>query len=264
MARSTGTAAITFGLISISVKLYTAAESSSKLSFRQIDPATMAPVKQKLVNENGAEVERGSTLKGYELDDGGFVILTEQDIESASVEATKAIDIQEFMRLGAIDPVYFADQTYYLVPEKAGPQSKPYWLIHRALTELGLCALAQYAVRGKQNIVMIRADATGLIMQQLLYADEVRTWDALGALKPVAVSDGEVELAKQLVLTRQSDRFDPTKYTDTVKAALMGIIEAKKAGQEVTHKPASEASAPQAVDLMELLKKSVEAARRGQ
>lgn len=263
MARAMGTATVTFGLVSIAVKIFSTTQTGSKVSFRQIDKLTQAPVKQKLVSsKDGSEVLRENILKGYEVSKDQFVIITDEELDSVAVEATKALDIKEFIPLDAIDTIYF-DQPYYLTPEKVGPASRPYWLIYNGLRELGLCALAQYATRGNQKLVVIRADDRGLVMQQLHYADEVRSWDELSDLmKPIEVTQPELDLAKQLISTRQNEVFNPAYYEDTVKQKLLGLIEAKMAGQSIVLAKPEEAPVTETVDLMALLKASVAAAKR--
>jgi DNA end-binding protein Ku len=169
------------------------------------------------------------------------------------------VDITEFVPLEGVDPVYF-DKAYYLAPDKGG--AKPYALLTRALKESGLCAIGRWAARGKQYIVMLRPVGEGLAMQQLLYADEVRSIDQIEIPK-AEVRETELQLARQLIEQSGVERFDPSGFTDAVKARVEAAIEQKIAGQQITVAEAPAETGAQIIDLMEALRASLERSPRG-
>lgn len=267
--RATGTATIAFGMVSIPIKLYSTSGSEATLSFRQIDKVTGAPVKQKLVSsKDGRDVPREDIIKGYEIAKDQYVFLTEEEFDSASVEATKSVDITEFVPVDSIDPRMYTDKHYFLAPDKGG--AKAYWLLHRALLKEGVMAVAQYATRDKQYLVAIRAvegEAEGMLLHQLKYPEAVRSWaefKELGTVDPVILADAEVGLAVQLIkmsqtprLTSQTQSGEP-KYFDQVQRTLISFIEQKAAGASIQIETVKE-PAPAPMDLMAALQASLSA-----
>lgn len=253
-ARATGGATISFGLVAIPIKVYSTTQTGASIAFNQINPETGARVKQQLIDGKTGEVlERKSLVKGYEVGKDQYVTFTDEELEVAEVEATKAIDIKEFVPLASVDPVYF-EKPYYLGPDKNG--SRPYRLLYRAMKDSALCAVGQYAVRGKQYIVLLRPDDHGIVMQQMRYADEIKGWDEVPLGDDVELKDQEVLLARQIVAMSTSEAFDASKYEDSVRLKLQKIIDDKVSGH-VAEAPAPVQETAQVIDLMEALKASL-------
>jgi DNA end-binding protein Ku len=181
------------------------------------------------------------------------VTFSPEELKAMEEAGTHTADITEFVPLESVDPVYF-DKAYYLAPDKGG--AKPYALLTKALAESGRCALGRWAARGKQYIIMIRPVEKGLVMQQLLYADEVRSIDEV-EIPDTEVNPKELKLAQQLIEAQASDAFDPAAYRDQVRERIETAIEKKVEGQEITFTEAAQASA-QVIDLMEALRASLE------
>ncbi len=259
--RPTGTATISFGLVSIPVNLFSASESKAAISFNMLHDEDHARVKQQLVcSKDGATVERDHIVKGYEFEKGQYVVFTPEELKALEEQSNQIMEITEFVPLAKIDPVYF-DKGYYLSPGKGG--DKAYRLLAKAMTETGRCGLAKYAARGKQYLVVVRpvtGHEGGLMMQQLNYADEIRSFTEV-EVPDVEVKDAELKLAIMLTDQIASDEFHPENYKDEVKERVEGLIQKKIAGQEISEsKP--EAPKRQVIDLMEALKASL-AARGG-
>jgi DNA end-binding protein Ku len=254
-ARSIGSLTVSFGLVSIPVKLFSATESSRAISFNMLHKADGSRLKQQYVClKEGVPVERDDIVKGYEFAKDQYVIFSPEELKALEEAGTHSADIAEFVPLESVDPVYF-DKAYYLAPDKGG--AKPYALFTRALRESNRCALGRWAARGKQYIVMIRPVEDGLIMQQLLYAEEVRSIKDLDIPK-MEVKEVELKLAHQLIEQQSSERFDPTAYTDEVRARVEAAIQKKVEGQEITLADGAEAGGAQVIDLMEALRASLE------
>ena len=257
-ARSIASLTITFGLVAIPVKLYTATESSRTISFNLLHKTCGSRVKQQYVcAKEDVIVPRDEMAKGYEFAKDQYVMFTNEELKALEEAGTGAADITEFMPISAVDPVYF-DKAYYLAPDKGG--AKPYSLFAKALRESKRCAIGRWAARGKQYIVLIRPLEDGLIMQQLLYAGEVRSIKELD-IPHMEVKDAELKLAKQLIDQQTSDRFDPSQYTDEVRERIEAAVQKKVEGQEITLAEAPEAGGAQVIDLMEALRASL--ARKG-
>jgi DNA end-binding protein Ku len=193
-------------------------------------------------------------VKGYEFAKDQYVIFSPEELKAMEEVGTHMAEITEFVPIEAVDPVYF-DKAYYLAPDKGG--AKPFALLASALRESKRCALGRWAARGKQYIVMIRPVEDGLVMQQLLYAGEVRAIKDLEIPK-TEVKDAELKLAKQLIEQQASDKFDPRAYTDTVSARVEAAVQKKVEGQEITLAEAPEGGGAQVIDLMEALRASLE------
>jgi DNA end-binding protein Ku len=254
-ARSIGSLTVSFGLVAIPVKLYSATESSKAISFNMLHKPCGSRLKQQyLCLKEGVTVERDDIVKGYEFAKDQYVIFSPEELKAMEEAGTHSADIAEFVPLESVDPVYF-DKAYYLAPDKGG--AKPYALFARALRDSNRCALGRWAARGKQYIVMIRPVEDGLIMQQLLYADEVRSIKEVDIPK-TEVKEGELKLAQQLIEQQSSETFDPTAYTDQVRARIEAAIEKKVEGQEITLAEGAEPGGAQVIDLMEALRASLE------
>ncbi|MFQ5599675.1 MAG: Ku protein [Candidatus Krumholzibacteriia bacterium] len=253
-ARPIASATISFGLVSIPVKLFTTVQSSESISFRMIHKKCNTPLKyQYWCVQDGQRVERDDIVKGYEYAKDRYVLFTPEELRALEEEATRAIAIEEFVSLDKIDPVYY-EKAYYLGPEKGGERA--YRLLSKAMTKKGLAGLARYAVRGKQFLVMVRPVENGLVMQQLRYASEVRPFSEVPIETKGEVKDSELELALQLIEQGVSEDFRPDKYADEVRNRILEVIHQKVGGEEVTIAP-SEAPKAQVIDLMEALKASL-------
>ncbi|MGE5277740.1 MAG: Ku protein [Acidobacteriota bacterium] len=253
-ARALATANISFGLVSIPVKLYSAGNSSAAVSFNMLHAKCGSRVKQQYVcpKEDNVVVPRDEIRKGYEFAKDQYVLFSDEELKALEEESTQQIDVTEFVPLSSIDPVYF-DRAYYLGPDKGG--SKAYWLFAEVLRETGRVALAKYAARGKQYLVMVRAVDKGLVMQQLLYADEIRPISEVG-LDRETVKDAELKLAKLLVEQASSDEFRPEAYEDEVKKRIQQQLKKKiETGQEISAPPRPKSG--EVIDLMEALRRSL-------
>jgi DNA end-binding protein Ku len=252
-ARSIASLTISFGLVSIPVKLYTATESERGVSFNMLHKTCGSRLKQQyLCIKEEIPVAREDTVKGYEFAKDQYVMFTPEEMKALEEAGTHSADITEFVPIESIDPVYF-DKAYYLAPDKGG--AKPYALLARALRESGRCAIGRWASRGKQYIVMIRPVEDGLMMQQLLYAAEVRSMKDIDIQK-ADVKDAELKLAEQLIEQQAADKFNPSAYTDEVRARIEAAVQRKVEGQEITMSEAPEGGA-QVIDLMEALRASL-------
>jgi len=244
-------------MVSIPVKLYSAAESSTGISFNMLHKDCGSRLKQQYIcQKDGQVVPREQMVKGYEFSRDQYVTFTPEELKEIEEKATQTIEIAEFVSASLIDPIYF-DKPYYVGPDKGGDRA--YRLLAKAMRDSGRAALARYGARGKRYLVMIRPTADDrLVMQQLHYADEVRSMADV-PLGNTEVKDAELELAVKLVEQIASDRFQPDRYEDTVRKRIMEQIQQKVQGQEITAPPA-EAPKAQVIDLMQALKASLQAA----
>jgi DNA end-binding protein Ku len=256
--RSIASLTISFGLVSIPVKLYSATEASRAISFNLLHKTCGSRLRQQYycVKEE-VPVGREDMAKGYEFAKDQYVMFSPEELKALEEAGTHTAEITEFVPAKTIDPVYF-DKAYYLGPDKGG--AKPYALLARALKESGRCALGRWAARGKQYIVMIRpldeGLVEGLVMQQLLYSGEVRSIKDVDIPK-TDVKDAELKLAQQLIEQQSSAGFDPSAYTDQVRARIEAAVQRKVEGQEITlAEPPQEGA--QVIDLMEALRASLE------
>jgi DNA end-binding protein Ku len=254
-ARSIASLTVSFGLVAIPVKLYSATQAAGAISFNLLHkPPCGSRLKQQyLCAKEGVPVAREDMVKGYEFAKDQYVVFTPEELKALEEIGTHTVEITEFVPVESIDPVYF-DKAYYLGPDKGG--AKPYALLTRALRETGRCALGRWAARGKQYIVMVRPVAEGLVMQQLLYAAEVRPISEVEIPK-TEVRPAELALATQLIEQQAAVAFDPSAYADEVKARIEAAVQKKVEGQEIA--VAEEAAAPtaQVIDLMEALRASL-------
>ena len=252
-ARPNASATISFGLVSVPVQLYPASESQASVSFNWITTETGARLKQQYVDaKTGDKVEKEDMIKGYEFEKGRYVTFTPDEIKAMEEKGTGSIDIVEFVPLDKVDRLYF-DRGYFLGPGKGGDRA--YRLLSAALKKADLAAIGQYAARGKQYLIMLRPLEGGLVLEQMHYADEVRS------MKEVPLPEGDVKpaelnLAMQLIEGATTDAFKPEKYKDTVRDRMLEQIQQKAAGEEIVMEPAAEPQA-QVIDLMEALKQSL-------
>jgi len=250
---------ISFGLVNIPVKLYSAVSRKS-VRFNQIDRNTGARIKYKKVSaDSGDEVRNDDIVKGYELPSGDYVTVSDDELAALDPKASRTIDIEEFVDLADIDPVFY-DAAYLLAPDKA--TTKPYALLARAMEESGKVGIARVVMRTKQYLCAVRPKDGKLVMSTMVYADEVNDpgqIPELAQLDEVEVSDKELVMANQLI-DSLSERFDPAKYTDTYRNKVLEVIERKAAGEEDVF-AAPEPQEEKVVDLMAALEASVAAAK---
>jgi DNA end-binding protein Ku len=257
-ARSIASLTISFGLVAIPVKLYSATISSERISFNLLRQKDGSRVKQQYVAVNdGALVERAEMTKGYEFAKGQYVMFSPEELKALEDTTTHTIDITQFVPLESVDPVYF-DGTYYLAPDKGG--AKPYSLLSTALKKAKQCAVGRWISRGKEHIVILRPMDDGLAMHQLHFKAEVRSIKDLG-VEAAPVSDAELKLANQLIDQLAVKRFDPNEYVDEHRARVEAAIQRKVEGKEITlaEAPVTDAGGSNVVDLMEILKASLNA-----
>jgi DNA end-binding protein Ku len=253
--RSIATGTISFGLVSIPVRLFPATQSSAAISFNLLHARCGARLRQQYVcSACGEKVERDDTVKGYEFQKERYVTFTAEELKALDEIASQTIDIAEFVPVSQVDPIFF-EKAYHLGPDKGG--GKAYTLLARALEQAGKAAVARYAARGKEYLVLLRARGGRLVLQQLHHADEVRAPEEI-PIEDAAVRDPEVQLALQLIEQGTSARFRPEAYEDAVKKRTLEAIERKVQGQEIQAAPAVEPQA-QVIDLMEALKASLAA-----
>ncbi|MBU67328.1 MAG: Ku protein [Cupriavidus sp.] len=259
-ARSIASLSISFGLVSIPVKVFSATESKSSISFNLLHKGCGSRLRQQYVClKEDVVVERADMVKGYEFEKDRYVTFTPEELKALEDAAAQTIDILSFMPVGAIDPIYF-DKAYYLGPDKRG--AKPYNLLAEAMRETGTCALAKWAWKGKQYMVQIRVGDDGLILQQLLYADEVRDMADLH-VERTDVQPAELKLAQQLIEQNSVDGYDASAYTDEEKQRILEQIDKKIAGKKITvAAEAPPATGGEVIDLMEALRKSIGANKR--
>jgi DNA end-binding protein Ku len=255
-ARSIASLTISFGLVSIPVKLYSATQPRAGVSFNLIHAKCGSRLRQQYIClKEDVVVEREDMVKGYEFAKDQYVTFSAEELKALEEEATGTVEITEFVPDEKIDPIYY-DKAYFLAPDKGG--AKPYALLTQGMRETGRCALARWAARGKQYLVQLRPVADGLMMQQLLYADEVRPMSEI-EIQPSPVKDAELKLAVQLIDQISADEFNPKAYEDDVKKRIEAAVEKKIAGKEISVSPAAPAGkgGAQVIDLMEALRASL-------
>jgi len=249
---------ISFGLVNIPVKLYSAV-SRKTVHFNQLDATTNSRVKQKRVSaETGDEVPFEQIVKGYELAGGSYVIVTDDELAALDPKAVRTIDIDEFVEQSEIDPIFY-DSAYYLSPDKA---SKPYALLARAMEETGKVGIARFVMRTKQYLAAIRPQDGRLLLSTMVYADEINDPLEIGELadlEDVDLPEKEVAMAAQLIDSLAAE-FEPGKFHDTYREAVLELIEKKASGEEIVA-PAAEEEPAKVVDLMAALEASVAAAK---
>jgi DNA end-binding protein Ku len=254
-ARALASLTITFGMVSIPVKLYAATQAQAGVSFNLLHRDCGSRLRQQyLCAREGVVVERSDMVKGYEFAKDQYVTFTPDELKELEEKGTQTIEIDEFVPASSIDPLYY-DKAYFLGPDKGG--AKPYALLAESMRQTGKTAVGRYAARGKQYIVQLRAIAGGLVMQQLLYAPEVRTIADI-PIETTAVRDGELALAKQLIAQISAEQFDPTQYEDDVRKRIEAAVQKKVDGEQISISPSVQQPTGQVIDLMEALRASLE------
>ncbi len=250
---SIGSGAISFGLVSIPIKLYSAASSQS-ISFNLLHAKCGNRIRQQRFCPACNEVvEREGLIKGYEFAKDQYVRLTDDEIKALEGEASQAIEISEFVPLAQVDPIYF-EKTYYLGPDKGG--EKAYRLLADAMTESGKVALAKFVMRGKENLVLIRSSNNGLMLHTMYFADEVRNFDEIAKGESAKISGAETHLALRLIEELSNEQFSPERYQDEYRQRMLELISKKAEGKEITIVEAPVQRA-QVIDLVAALKESL-------
>jgi DNA end-binding protein Ku len=260
MARSIWTGAISFGLVSVPVKLYSAVNRKT-VRFHQLNKTTGVRISQKRVDSStGDEVPYEDIVKGYELSPDRYVVIEPEELDTLDPVRTRTIDIEDFVELDQIDPIFY-DHPYYLAPGPGG--AKPYRLLLEAMRDTGRVGIARVVIRSKEQLVAIRPMGDVLGMATMLFADEVVPADTLDELPDgdeVKTTKRELDIAKQLV-DSLADDFDPTKYRDSYRDEVLALIERKAAGEQIAVQPAPEESGAPVPDLMSALKASLDAVK---
>jgi len=257
-ARALSAATISFGLVSIPVKLYSAAESKSALAFNQINRKDGSRVKQQLISSRTGEVvPREDIVKGYEFAKDQYVLFEAEELKALEAAATHTIDIVEFLKAEQIDRRYL-DKVYYLGTEKGG--ARAYKLLAQVLVDTNRIALGKYAARGKQYLVLVRPMENGLVLEQLHYPDELRAFSEV-PIEDAAVKPAELKLATQLVEQAASEEFHPEQYKDEVRERMMALIQRKIEGEDITLTPTAEPE-HKIIDIMAALKASLAAGKK--
>jgi len=256
-ARSIASLTISFGLVAIPVKLYSATIAAERISFNMLHKKDGSRLKQQYIcATEGTVVDRSEIVKGYEFAKDQYVMFTSEEIKELEEAGSNEIGIDEFVPLESVDPVYF-ERTYYLAPDKGG--SKPYTLLVTALRAAGQCAIGKWASRGREHVVVIRALDEGMAMHQLHFQAEVRPMKDLG-IEPANVSEAELKLAHQLISQQSARTFDAGSYVDEFKGRVEAAIQKKVEGKEIslTEKPVARTGG-NVIDLMDMLRASLQA-----
>src|SRR2546422_25996 len=250
-ARPLPSLTIAFGMVSIPVKLYSAPQAQAGVSFNLLHRACGSRLKQQyLCVREGVVVERADMVKGYEFSKDQYVTFSPEELKELEEKGTQTIETNEFVQAESIDPIFY-DKAYFMGPEKGG--EKPYALLAESMRQTEQTAVGRYGARGKQSIVQLRAVPGGLVMQQLLYAPEVRTISEI-EIEEAPVRDSELALAKQLIAQISSKVFDPTAYEDEVRKRVEAAVQTKDEGKEIAISPtAPETGGGQVIDLIEAL-----------
>jgi DNA end-binding protein Ku len=260
MARAIWSGSISFGLVNIPVKLFNAVSRKS-VSFNQIDSRTGARIRyQKVSGADGTEVPNDAIVKGYELPSGEYVLIDDDELALLDPEAVRTIDIEEFVDLADIDPIFY-DSAYYLAPDKA--TVKPYALLAEAMERSQKVGIARFVMRSKQYLAAVRPKNGKLLLSTMVYADEVNDTKGISELEGVAdieVNDRELAMAEQLIESLSGD-FAPEKFEDTYRNRVLDLIERKAAGETELVAAPQPVSADKVVDLMAALEASVAAAK---
>lgn len=253
-ARSIASLTVSFGLVAIPVKLYSATRSTGSIHFNLLHKKDGSRLKQQYIClKEGTVVEREDIVKGYEFAKDQYVMFTPAEIKALEEVGTKTIDVHEFVPLETVDPVYF-NTTYYLAPDKGG--AKPYTLFATALRESKRCAVGRWATRGREHVVILRPMEHALVLHQLHFAPEVVPVSEL-EVEDTKVREAELKLAHQLIEQQTATQFDPTVYTDEVKARIEAAIQKKVEGEQITIAEAAPVTEGKVIDLMEALRASL-------
>ena len=253
-ARSIGSLTVSFGLVAIPVKLFTATQSANAISFNLLHKTCGSRLRQQyLCQKEGVTVERDDMAKGYEFSKDQYVLFSPEEIKALEEVGTHAVEISEFVPIESIDPVYF-DKTYYLAPDKGA--AKPYALLTEALRQAGRCGVGRWAARGKGYLVILRPIGDVLAMQQLHYAADVKRATEVDVPKP-EVKPAELKLAQQLIDQQTSEKYNPEAYQDELRGRIEAAIKRKVEGQEISVTEAPPAGDGKVIDLMEALRASL-------
>ena len=251
---------VSFGMVSIPIRLYNATESSAKVSFRQLCPEHKSPISYKRWCPEGEhEVQYGEILKGFEVGKDRYVIINDKDLDNIPLATAHSIDIHEFVPSDDIEPGLYYNSAYYMEPEELG--KKPYHLLRKALEATGRMAVAKIALRDREHLAALHPTGNALLMNTLHWPDEIRSTEGLKGLEDgeIKINPKELEMAKALIESL-ADSFDPSRYKDEYREAVMRVVQAKIDG-EVIEAPAVPQTA-KVMDLMEALRASVDAAKK--
>lgn len=253
-AHSIGSGTISFGLVSIPVKLYPAASSQS-VSFNLLHAKCGNRIKQQRFCQVCNEVvERDDLVRGYEFAKDQYVRVTDEELKALEGEASQAIEISEFVPLSKVDPIYF-ERTYYLGADKGG--EKAYRLLADAMNKAGKVALAKFVMRGKENLVLVRSAQNGLMMHSMYFADEVRNFEEIPKGESAKVNDAETNLAIRLIDELSNEEFNPEQFEDEYRQRVLELVNKKAEGKEITIAE-PQARRAQVIDLMAALKESLD------
>jgi DNA end-binding protein Ku len=253
-ARSIASLSLSFGLVTIPVKLYSATESGADVRFNMLAPDGSRMKQQYVAESTGEVIDRSSMKKGYEFEKDKFVVFTSDELKALEEGASHVVEIVAFIPEKSVDPIYY-DKAYFIAPDKRG--GKPYSLLQQALLKSHRCALAKWASKGKTHMVVVRPTDDGLVFQQLLFADEVRSLADLH-IEHVAVSDTELKLALQIIEQGAQDNYDATAYENEEKKRILAAIDRKIEGKQVvSSEPVERAPSGQVIDLMDALRASL-------
>ena len=261
MARPIWTGALTFGLVNIPVKLYSAVQSKERISFRLLHKEDLSPIRyERVCQKEGEAVDWKDIVKGYEYAKGKFVVLTDDDFKAAAIESTKAIEIMDFVASDAIDPRYF-ETPYYLLPSKGG--EKPYALLREAIRNTGTVGIGKLTMRSNSHhLAGVKVVGEALVLEIMRFADELVNESEYSFPSESDVRPQELKMAEQLV-ENLSEPFDPTKYTDDYHSNLMKIIKAKMKGRKIEVAEPETPESTHVLDLMTRLQESLEMGKRG-
>ncbi len=251
---SLGSGTISFGLVSIPVRMYTAAQSAN-IRFNMLHKKCGNRVKQQyLCPVDNELVERSDMTKGYEYGKDQYVQVSDEELKGLEGETSQIIDIAEFVPLPKVDPIYF-ETTYYLGPDKGG--EKAYRLLADAMAKTNRVALAKFVMRGKESLVLIRPGQGGLMLHTMYFADEIRDFGEIDKGQDAKIKSGELELAQRLIDELSTDEFKPEQYKDDYRLRVLDMINLKVEGKEVTP-VGPQVQRAQVIDIMDALKKSLE------
>jgi DNA end-binding protein Ku len=255
-ARAISSATVAFGLVSIPVKLYSASETGSQISFHMVHAECGTRVKQQYwCPTHDRIVPRSEIVRGYEFAKERYVIVSDEEYKTLQEIASNTLELTEFVPATEVDPIFF-EKTYYLGPDKGGERA--YRLLTQAMTQSGLYGIAKYAARGKMYLVLVRPyGEDGLVLHQLHYADEIKPFAEVPIKDAPAATAAEVKLAVQIIEQIARETFDPRAYRDEVRDRMQALIDKKVEGEEIVAPPESAAAPAPVIDLMEALKRSL-------
>jgi len=252
-----GSGVISFGLVNIPVKVYSANDSSGKISFNQLHSERKTRLKQQMYDpETGEIVPRDKIVKGYEYAKDQYIVFGEDELDQLELATSRSMDITEFVPIETVDPLYF-ESGYYLGPDKGAERA--FKLLTAGMEDMKHAAVAKYVRSGKQNLILLRPSGPGIVMQMLRFADELKAQGEV-PIPDATITDAELGLARQFIQQLSKPKFDPTQYKDEYREKLKDLIDRKVKGETVTLTPVA-APVAKVVDLMEALKASL--ARQG-